>query len=62
MRGIIALVKKYAQKYGKSIPVVTAGGIYDHADVMHQMELGADGVQVAIPFCDNLRMRCTDGI
>ena len=46
VRGIIALVKKYAQKYGKSIPVVTAGGIYDHADVMHQMELGADGVQV----------------
>ena len=42
VRGIIALVKKYAQKYGKSIPVVTAGGIYDHADVMHQMELGAD--------------------
>ena len=37
VRGIIALVKKYAQKYGKSIPVVTAGGIYDHADVMHQM-------------------------
>jgi len=35
VRGIIALVKKYAQKYGKSIPVVTAGGIYDHADVMH---------------------------
>ena len=26
VRGIIALVKKYAQKYGKSIPVVTAGG------------------------------------
>ena len=50
MRGIIALVKKYAQKYGKSIPVVTAGGIYDHADVMHQMELGADGVQVATRF------------
>ena len=50
VRGIIALVKKYAQKYGKSIPVVTAGGIYDHADVMHQMELGADGVQVATPF------------
>ena len=50
VRGIIALVKKYAQKYGKSIPVVTAGGIYDHADVMHQMELGADGVQVATRF------------
>ena len=50
VRGIIVLVKKYAQKYGKSIPVVTAGGIYDHADVMHQMELGADGVQVATRF------------
>lgn len=47
---------------GKSIPVVTAGGIYDHADVMHQMELGADGVQGGNPFCDNRGMRCTDGI
>ena len=50
IRGIIALVKEYAEKYKKDIPVVTAGGIYTHEDVMHQMELGADGVQVATRF------------
>ena len=32
------------------IPVVTAGGIYTHEDVMHQLALGADGVQVATRF------------
>lgn len=50
IRGIIALVKEYAEKYKKDIPVVTAGGIYTYEDVMHQMELGADGVQVATRF------------
>ena len=50
IRGIIALVKEYAEKYKKDIPVVTAGGIYTHEDVLHQMELGADGVQVATRF------------
>ena len=50
IKGIIKLVREYAEKYGKDIPVVTAGGIYTHEDVMHQFELGADGVQVATPF------------
>lgn len=47
---IISLVHGYAEKYGKEIPVVIAGGIYDHADVLRQLELGADGVQVATRF------------
>ena len=46
--GIIALVKIRAEIW--QIDSGTAGGIYDHADVMHQMELGADGVQVATRF------------
>lgn len=50
IRGIIELVKEVGKKYGKQIPVVTAGGIYTHEDVLHQMELGADGVQVATRF------------
>lgn len=51
VRGIISLVKEYAAKYKKEIPVVTAGGIYTHEDVLHQIEdLGADGVQVATRF------------
>lgn len=50
IRRIIALVKEYGDKYQTSIPVVTAGGIYTHEDVLHQLELGADGVQVATRF------------
>lgn len=50
IRGIIGVVKTYAEKYSKEIPVVTAGGIYTHEDVMRQLELGADGVQVATRF------------
>ena len=50
IKGIIKLVKEVGKQYGKQIPVVAAGGIYTHEDVLHQMELGADGVQVATRF------------
>ena len=50
IRSIIDSVKKLGEKYGKMIPVVVAGGIYTHEDVLHQLELGADGVQVATRF------------
>lgn len=50
VKDILEVIKGYGDKYGVTIPVVTAGGIYDHDDVMHQMELGVDGVQVATRF------------
>lgn len=50
IKGIIRLVKEYGDKYNKVIPVVTAGGIYSHEDVLHQLSLGADGVQVGTRF------------
>ena len=50
VRSIIEVVKEYGKKYGKHIPVVTAGGIYTHEDVMRQFELGAEGVQVGTRF------------
>lgn len=50
IKGIIKLVKEYAEKYSKEIPVVTAGGIYSHEDVMNALALGVDGVQVATRF------------
>lgn len=50
IRGIIKTVKEFADKYKKEIPVISAGGVFDHADVMHHLELGADGVQVATRF------------
>ena len=50
IRGIIETVKGFAEKYKKHIPVITAGGIFDHKDVLHQFGLGAEGVQVATRF------------
>lgn len=50
IRGIIDLVKSFAEKYGKKIPVVSAGGVFDHKDVLHHLALGADGVQVGTRF------------
>ncbi len=50
IRGIIKVVKDFAEKYQKKIPIIVAGGIYDHSDVLRQIELGADGVQVATRF------------
>lgn len=50
VQAVIKVVKEYGEKYQKYIPVVTAGGIYTHEDVMHQLSLGADGVQVATRF------------
>ena len=50
VRGIIETVKSFAEKYKKHIPVITAGGIFDHYDVLHQSELGAEGFQAATRF------------
>lgn len=50
IRGIMKVVRQFEEKYRQHIPVVIAGGVYRHEDVMHAIELGADGVQVATRF------------
>ncbi|MDY2627128.1 MAG: nitronate monooxygenase family protein [Lachnospiraceae bacterium] len=50
IRKIIHTVKSYEEKYNCRIPVVVAGGIYSHEEVMHAFSLGADGVQVGTRF------------
>lgn len=50
IREIMKTVKEFAEKYKKDIPIIVAGGIYDHYDVVRQMELGVDGVQAATRF------------
>lgn len=50
IREIMKTVKEFAEKYKKDIPIIVAGGVYDHYDVVRQMELGADGVQAATRF------------
>lgn len=50
IRAIIAAKKQYEEQYQCTIPVVVAGGVFDYADILHAMELGADGVQLASRF------------
>lgn len=50
IKAILKVVKGFGDKYGVKVPVVVAGGIYTHEDLLHQLELGADGVQVATRF------------
>lgn len=51
VRRIADHVRQYGEKYGKKIPVIMAGGVYDRRDVAHYLdELGLDGVQAATRF------------
>lgn len=50
IKSIISFKKQYEIKYNQSIPVVVAGGIFDHSDISHAISLGADGVQIASRF------------
>jgi len=44
-------VKEYFRgAFAAEIPVIAAGGIWDRADLLHALEQGADGVQVASRF------------
>ena len=61
---IMAVVRKYAQKYQVHIPVAVAGGISDKDAAKHAFSLGADAVQVATRFvttweCDASRFITT---
>ena len=42
IRSIIRQTKEYEEKFGKEIPVVVAGGIFDREDMDHALSLGAD--------------------
>lgn len=50
IRGILQVVGEYGKKYGKHIPVISAGGVFSREDMAHHMALGVDGVQVGTRF------------
>lgn len=50
IKEIIRVVREHGEKYNQDIPVVVAGGVYDHEDIEHVFALGADGVQIASRF------------
>ena len=50
IKKIIATTKEFGHKYNRNIPVIVAGGIFDHDDIEHALSLGACGVQMASRF------------
>ncbi len=49
LENLLPPVKDMAMKYG-NIPVVVAGGIYTHDDIVRFIKMGADGVQMGTRF------------
>ena len=47
---VLEAIKVYEDKYGKKIPVIVAGGIYNGKDIARMLSLGASGVQMATRF------------
>lgn len=43
-------VKEYEDKYGKKIPIIVGGGIFNGNDIARMLRLGASGVQMATRF------------
>jgi nitronate monooxygenase len=49
LENLLPPVKEVAMKHG-DFPVIVAGGIYTHDDILHYIRLGASGVQMATRF------------
>ena len=51
VRDVVEYVREFELRHGaKKIPVIAAGGINCHGDIVRMLELGADGVQIGTPF------------
>ncbi len=47
---LLETIKPYEARYGREIPVVAAGGVFDGRDIARMLRLGAAGVQMATRF------------
>jgi NAD(P)H-dependent flavin oxidoreductase YrpB (nitropropane dioxygenase family) len=47
---VLEAVKAYEDRYGKKIPVIAGGGIFNGKDIARMLSLGASGVQMATRF------------
>ena len=47
---VVAVAKGIEDKYGRSVPVIAAGGVYTGADIKRFLDLGAAGVQMGTRF------------
>ena len=47
---VLETIKPYEDKYGKKIPIITGGGIYNGKDIARMLSMGASGVQMGTRF------------
>jgi nitronate monooxygenase len=47
---VLEIIKPYEDDFGRKIPIIVAGGVYDGADIDHMLTLGASGVQMGTRF------------
>ena len=47
---VLEVIKRFEDKYGRKIPVIVGGGIYDGAEIARMLQAGAAGVQMATRF------------
>jgi nitronate monooxygenase len=59
LENLLPPVKEMAEKYG-GFPVIVAGGIYTHADIVRFLQMGADGVQMGTRFLVTSECSATD--
>ena len=59
LENLLPPVKDMARKFG-DIPVIVAGGIYTHADIVKFMDMGADGVQMGTRFLATIESSATE--
>ncbi len=50
----------FKSEYGKEIPVIAAGGVWDRQDILYALEQGADGVQMASRFVTTVECDASD--
>jgi len=47
---VLEVIKPYEDRYGRKIPVITAGGIFTGRDIARMLSIGASGVQMGTRF------------
>ena len=61
LQEVIDIVKPFAERFGRKIPVFAAGGIFTGDDIAEHVKLGADGVQMGTRFIGTHECDADDG-
>lgn len=59
LENLLPPIKDMAKKYG-DFPIIVAGGIYTHEDIVKFMKMGADGVQMGTRFLATIESNASD--